>query len=122
MCFGRDRGSALTVPAVRQAFACQRQGARSSRSRIDAGRGTSRRRFAYLNGHGVVLPPEPRDLQGRLTRRPARPAQPACAGEPPGPPSRPVSEPQSDHRRTAGATNKTHSQRGGCCHVYDVGL
>ena len=38
-----------------------------------AGDGRSIRGFPYRNSHGFGLPPKPRCLQARLTRRPARP-------------------------------------------------
>jgi hypothetical protein len=69
MCFGRGPSSALTVPTVRQPFACGREETRSSRSRIG---GAPRRGFVYGSRHGFGLPLKPSDLQARLTQEPAR--------------------------------------------------
>ena len=85
MCFGRALYSASTVPAVKEPFAREREETRSFRSRSGAGSGGLRLGFAYLNSHGAGLPPKPRDLQARLTRRPTRPlslhARASCKGQ-----------------------------------------
>ena len=84
MCFGHGLGSASTVLAVRQPFACQREETRSSRSRIAVGGGRSGRGFPHFNCRGFGLRPKPGDRQASLTRRPALPlslhAPASCQG------------------------------------------
>jgi hypothetical protein len=107
-----------TAPAVRQPFACQREEARSSRSRIGGGGGRSRRGFAYQQPRiwAAAQPSEPAS-QANATARATAP--PACTGELPGPGAG-----GSANRRAITAvlrvTNRRFSQ-GGCCHAHDVG-
>ena len=106
MCFSRALYSASTVPAVKEPFAREREETRSFRSRSGAGSGGLRLGFAYLNSHGAGLPPEPRDLQARLTRRPrdevSLHARASCKGQ--------IARGSANRRAITavlGATNKT---------------